>query len=94
MRVQIHVRPNSSNGGVGGDFDGALVVRVVEPPDAGRATEAALSAVASALQVPRRSVSLVKGAKSRRKLLEVEAGSEDSRRLQAAVDRLHAGAIA
>ena len=96
MRVQIYVRPNSSKGGVGGDFDGALVVRVVEPPDAGRATEAALSAVASALNVPRRSVSLVRGARSRRKLLEleVEAGSEDSRRVQAAIDRLHAAAVA
>ncbi len=94
MRVQIYVRPNSSKGGVGGDFDGALVVRVVEPADAGRATEAALSAVASALNVPRRSVSLVRGARSRRKLLEVEAGSEASRRVQAAINRLRAGAVA
>jgi uncharacterized protein len=94
MRVRIYVRPNSSKGGVGGDFDGALVVRVVEPPDAGRATEAALSAVASALKVPRRSVGLVRGARSRRKLLEVEVGSEDSRRVQAAIDRLHAGSVA
>ena len=94
MRVQIYVRPNSSTGGVGGDFDGALVVRVVEPPDAGRATEAALDALASALNVPRRSVSLVKGARSRRKLLEVETGSEHSRRVQAAIDRLRAAAVA
>jgi len=94
MRVQIYVRANSSKGGVGGDFDGALVVRVAEPPDAGRATEAALRAVASALNVPRRSVSLVRGARSRRKLLEVEAGSEGSRRVQAAIDRLLAAAVA
>ena len=94
MRVQIYVRPHSSKGGVGGDFDGALVVRVVEPPDTGRATEAALSAVAEALDVPRRSVSLVRGARSRRKLLEVEAGPEEARRVEAALDRLRAGAVA
>ena len=77
---------------VGGDFDGALVVRVVEPADAGRATEAALSAVAAAVAVPRRSVSLVRGARSRRKLVEVEARTDDARRVQAALSRLHAAA--
>jgi uncharacterized protein len=92
MRVEIYVRPNSSRSAVGGDFDGALVVRVVEPPDAGRATEAALNAVAAAVAVPRRSVSLVRGARSRRKLLEVETQSEDARRVQAEFDRLHATA--
>jgi len=90
MRVEIYVRPNSSRSAVGGDFDGALVVRVVEPPAAGRATEAALSAVAVAMDVPRRSVRLVRGSRSRRKLVEVEAQSEDARRVQAALDRLHA----
>jgi len=92
MRVEIYVRPNSSRSAVGGDFDGALVVRVVEPPDAGRATEAALNAVAAAVAVPRRSVSLVRGARSRRKLLEVETQSEDARRVRAEFDRLHATA--
>ena len=92
MRVQIYVRPHSSKGGVGGDFDGALVVRVVEPPDTGRATEAALNAVAVALDVPRRSVSLVRGARSRRKLLEVDARSADARRVETTLHRLHAGA--
>ena len=92
MRVEIYVRPSSSRSLVGGDFDGALVVRVVEPAAGGRATEAALNAVADAVDVPRRSVSLVRGARSRRKLVEVEveAGSDDASRVQAALSRLHA----
>ena len=92
--MEIYVRPNSSRSAVGGDFDGALVVRVVEPADAGRATEAALSAVAVAVDVPRRSVSLVRGARSRRKLVavEVEAGADDARRVEAALSRLHPAA--
>ena len=90
MRVEIYVRPNSSRSAVGGDFDGALVVRVTEPADAGRATEAALRALAVAVQVPRRSVSLVRGAKSRRKIVDVETETDDSRRVQAALARLHA----
>ena len=51
-----------------------FIVRVVEPADDGRATKAALQAIARALGLPRRSVSLVRGATSRRKLIEVELG--------------------
>jgi uncharacterized protein YggU (UPF0235/DUF167 family) len=62
---------------VGGTHDGALVVRVSEPADSGRATAATLRAVADSLRIPRNSVTLVRGATSRRKLIEiVEAGVE------------------
>ncbi len=71
MRLEIHVRPNASRTEVGGTHDGILVVRVAAPPDAGRATDAALGALADALGVPRRTVALVRGATSRRKLVEV-----------------------
>ena len=75
MRFEIHVRPSASTTIVGGEHDGALVVRVVEPADEGRATKAALKALAKALGLPRRSVVLVRGATSRRKLIEVEVGT-------------------
>jgi len=75
MRFEIHVRPSASSPVVGGEYDGALVVRVVEPADEGRATEAALRAVSRTLGLPRRSVTLVRGATSRRKLIEVEVGT-------------------
>jgi len=84
MRLEIHVRPGASRTAVGGTHDGALLVRVIEPPDGGRATAAALRAVAEALRVPHRAVTLVRGATSRRKLLEIrvpehERASVDSR---------------
>ncbi len=88
MRVEVHVRPNASRASVGGAHDGALVVRVVEPADAGRATDAALRAVAKALAVPRRSVTLLRGATNRRKLLEIDVGGDDARRVNGAVERL------
>ena len=56
---------------MGGSHDGALVVRVTEPAAAGRANSAALLALAAALGVPRPAVTLVRGAASRRKLVEV-----------------------
>jgi uncharacterized protein len=88
VRVEVHVRPNASKASVGGQHDGALLVRVVEPADAGRATDAALRAVAKALTVPRRSVTLLRGATNRRKLLEIDVGGDDARRVNGAVERL------
>lgn len=91
VRLEIHVRPNASAPSVGGEFDGALIVRVTEPPDSGRATEAALRAVAAAIDAPRRSVTLLRGRTSRRKLVEVEASPTDAGRMQKTLDRLRSG---
>lgn len=77
MQVAIHVRPGASRASVGGAYGGALLVRVVEPADRGRATAAALRAVAEALGVPRRSVTLVAGATSRRKTVAVDVDGSD-----------------
>lgn len=71
MRVTIRVRPGAGRTAVGGSHGGALVVRVAERAVDGRATEAALAAVASALGVRRREVTLVTGATSRTKVVEI-----------------------
>lgn len=86
--MEIYVKPGASTTNVGGSHDGALVVRVVEPADSGRATEAVLRAVAEAVKVRRRSVKLLRGATSRRKLLEIEAGPTEAERIRTAVERL------
>jgi uncharacterized protein len=56
---------------VGGEHDGALVVRVSARAVDGQATAAALAAVAAAFGVPRRAVTLVAGASSRTKIVDV-----------------------
>jgi uncharacterized protein len=71
VRISIRVRPGAGRTEVGGSHDGALVVRVAAPAVDGRATEAALVAVASALGVRRRDVALVSGATNRTKVVEV-----------------------
>ena len=88
MRVEIHVRPGGSRTSVGGQHDGALVVRVVEPADEGRATKAALRAVADALSISHRSVTLVLGASSRRKVIDIEAKPAKVESVELAVARL------
>ncbi|MGN6330607.1 MAG: DUF167 domain-containing protein [Motilibacteraceae bacterium] len=74
MRVRVRVRPGSSRTVVGGDHDGALVVRVAARAVDGAATEAALTAVADALGLRRRQVRLVAGTTSREKVVEVDVG--------------------
>ena len=72
MRLTIRVTPGSRRAAVGGTHDGALVVKVRERALDGKATEAALATVADALDVPRRAVSLIHGATSRTKVVEIE----------------------
>jgi uncharacterized protein YggU (UPF0235/DUF167 family) len=71
---------------VGGTHDGALLVRVASPPEGGKATRSALEIVAETFGVPRRSVTLVRGPASRRKLVEIHTDSADEARL---TERLH-----
>lgn len=72
MRVTVRVRPGSSRTSVGGEHDGALVVRVQPRAVDGAATEAALRAVADEFGVPRRDVRLVSGLRSRTKVVAVD----------------------
>ena len=73
MRVTIRVRPGSARPGVGGEHDGALVVRVSARAVDGKATEAALAAVAGSFGVRRSCVRLVSGASSRTKVVDIDA---------------------
>jgi uncharacterized protein YggU (UPF0235/DUF167 family) len=75
--VTIRVRPGAGRTSVGGERDGALVVRVAARAVDGKATDAALIAVAAAFGVRRAAVRLVTGATSRTKVVEVDGGSDD-----------------
>jgi uncharacterized protein YggU (UPF0235/DUF167 family) len=83
MRILLRVRPGASRTAVGGRYDGpagpALVVAVAARAVEGQATKAVLEAVAAAFGVRRSSVTLVRGATSRDKLVEVEADESEIR---------------
>lgn len=71
VRVTIRVKPGASRTIVGGDYDGALVVAVRARAVDGKATEAALRALAEAVGATSRDVRLVSGTTSRTKIVEV-----------------------
>lgn len=83
VRFAVRVRPGSTRTRVGGSYGDALVVRVTARAVAGKATEAALRALADALAVRRRDVSLVSGATSRDKVVEVVGEPEEMHALLA-----------
>lgn len=77
MRLAIRVKPGSARTSVGGRYGDALVVAVTARAVDGKATEAALRAVADAFDVKRRDVALVTGATSRDKLVDISGGPDD-----------------
>ena len=79
--VPVRVKPGSSRTRVGGRYDGpngaALVVAVHAPPVDGRATDAALAALADALGLRRATLSLRSGATGRDKIIAVTDAPPD-----------------
>jgi uncharacterized protein (TIGR00251 family) len=71
-KLEVEVAPKSRKPGVAGRRGGALRVRVASAPEGGRANKELVALVAAFLGVNRSAVTVVKGATSRRKLLEVE----------------------
>jgi uncharacterized protein (TIGR00251 family) len=65
---------------IAGERGGVLLVRVTAPPVAGRANEAVRKLLARELGVPPGSVAVVRGKRSRDKLVEVEGMEADALR--------------
>lgn len=92
VRAAIRVTPGARRAGVGGTHGDALVVRVAARAIEGRATDAALAAVAEALGVRPRTVRLVAGATSREKVVEITPdGPDQLDRIRRRLAELRAG---
>lgn len=78
--------PGASRSGVVGRHGAAWKVRVAAAPERGRANDAVLELLAQTLSLPRSSVTLVSGAGSRDKIVELAGIEPDEmeRRLAAA----------
>lgn len=72
LTVEIRVQPGAPRVAVGGARGRALVVRVTARPVGGKATEAALRAVAGVFGVRRGDVELVSGQTSRDKVVRIQ----------------------
>ena len=76
-RLEVLVRPRARRAGLEGfRADGKLVVAVAAPPEDGRANDAVAELLGESLGVKARDVRIVRGQRSRAKLIEV-SGIED-----------------
>lgn len=76
-RLAVRVQPRAKRPGVQGvREDGVILVRVAAPPEDGRANAEVCATVAKALGLRARAVSVVIGATSRDKVVEVTGLSE------------------
>lgn len=81
--LAIHAQPGAKRSEVMGLHGEALKIRLAAPPLEGRANAALIAFLAEALGVPRRSVAVIKGLASRKKLVLVsDAGAAPERLLQ------------
>jgi uncharacterized protein (TIGR00251 family) len=75
VEITIKVVPGASRDGIVGLLGDALKVRVSAPPEKGKANAAVIELLAEALGVSVRSISVISGAASPRKILHVSGQS-------------------
>ena len=77
VELRVHVTPRARRPSIGGTHGGALKVAVSAPPVDGAANDAVIEALAEALGIPKRSITLLRGASSREKTLRIEGVAAD-----------------
>ena len=75
MELDIRVQPRASRNVIEVDGDrpeAKIIVRVTAPPEGGKANDAVVALLAKRLRVPKRSVRILRGHKSRDKRIRIE----------------------
>jgi uncharacterized protein len=73
----VRVQPRASKGGVAGELDGALKIRLAAPPVEGRANEELIRLLAELFDAPRRRIAILSGQTSKNKVVSVSGISVD-----------------
>ena len=69
--LPVRVHPGARSNAITGIHDGALKVSLTTPPTDGRANQALIAFLAAELRIPRARITLVTGATSRSKSLQI-----------------------
>ena len=77
IKVNIRVIPNASRCEVAGVIENALKVRLDVPPVNGKANEKCVKFLSKLLGVPRCSISIISGEKSRSKVLFIKGDPDE-----------------
>lgn len=76
-RLNVRVTPRASKNAIEGFRAGALVVRVTAPPVDSAANDAVIELLAETLNVPKRQITISRGAAGRNKVVDVDGFTHD-----------------
>lgn len=77
VRVTVRVQPRASRNEIAGVHGDALKVRLTAPPVKGAANEALVNFLATTFGIATRAITIVAGASSRTKIVELAGVTED-----------------
>ena len=86
VTIDVRVVPRAGRSGLAGSRGDAVLVRLTAPPVDGAANEELIEVLAAALGVPKRAITIVAGARSRRKRVHVTGVGLDVMRRAVAGD--------
>lgn len=72
ITIECFVTPRARQSEIKGMRDGALAIALTAPPAEGKANKALIGFIAEILDIPRSSVSILKGMSSRKKILFIQ----------------------
>ncbi len=88
MRLPVRVYPRAGRNEVARNDDSSLSVRVTAVPEDGKANAALLELLADRLKIPRSSIRIVRGRRTRDKVVQLDGlTSEDLTRLAGSAGR-------
>ena len=73
LTLQLHVQPGAKKTVAAGKHGASIKIRLAAPPVEGKANAALLRFLAEAFAVPPRQVTLLRGEKSREKVVRIES---------------------
>ena len=71
MEIEVKVQPKAKRNAIEFSEAGEVTVRVTAAPDGGKANEAVISLLAKRLRLPKGGVEIVRGYRSRKKLVRM-----------------------
>ena len=75
--LTVRIQPNASKNEVVGMVDGILKIKIKAPPVDGKANKECLTFLAKVLQIPKSHLSIIKGEKTRSKVIQVVGMNQD-----------------
>ena len=78
VELDVRVIPRARTTDIGGERDGALVVRLAAPPVESAANDALIEFFSATLHIPRHAITIVSGARERRKRIAIAGVTADA----------------